>query len=180
MTRKAFVFVGLMIAIVLSSSPALGDATQMYWLDWDSETLERANVDGSNRQILLSGDLNKPRNVSLDLQAGKMYFCTYDKIGRANLDGSEIELLVFTSTAQHMALDLVGRKLYWSTTSPRAIKRADLDGSLRLQDALGKTEEQAFPPEFVLRHTRVPDRTANLAITGESDPLLGQKIRLLR
>lgn len=130
MTRIAFVFVGLMIVVVLLSSPARGDATQMYWLDWDSEILERANVDGSNRQVLLSGDLNKPRNVSLDLQAGKMYFCIKEKIGRANLDGSERELLVsIPYAAQHMALDLVGRKMYWSTTSPPSITRANLDGS---------------------------------------------------
>ncbi|MEE8404187.1 MAG: SUMF1/EgtB/PvdO family nonheme iron enzyme, partial [candidate division Zixibacteria bacterium] len=60
----------------------------------------------------------------------KMYFCTFDKIGRVNLDGSERELLVsIPYAAQHMALDLVGRKMYWSTTSPPTINRADLEGS---------------------------------------------------
>jgi hypothetical protein len=127
MNSRAPFLIGLIIFLILSPTLAWGAATQMYWLDWDRETLERANVDGSNREVLISGGLSKPRNVCLDIQAGKMYFCTAGKIERANLDGSGRELLISLGSAQHMALDLIGGKMYW--VSPGAVRRAELDGA---------------------------------------------------
>ena len=129
MNGKVFVLVGVTMLFVLSL-PLWGAATRMYWLEWERETLERANVDGSNHYILITGGLETPRNVCLDVQAGKIYFCTNVRIERANLDGSERELLISLSdSVQHMALDLVGRKMYWIAVGPASIKRADLDGA---------------------------------------------------
>ena len=54
-----------------------------------------------------------------------------DKIQRANLDGSQIEDLIFTglNIPQALALDLDGAKMYWMDPGTIRIQRANLDGS---------------------------------------------------
>ena len=49
-------------------------------------------------------------------------------IRRANLDGSDIEDLVFGADPRGLALDVVGGKIYWTDWSGM-IRRANLDVS---------------------------------------------------
>ena len=45
----------------------------MYWSDWgDNPMIERAYMNGSNRETIISEDLIWPNGIALDL-AGKIY-----------------------------------------------------------------------------------------------------------
>ena len=61
-----------------------------------TEKIQRANLDGSNVEDLVTQGLSSPRGIALDVEGGKMYWTDSgtDKIQRANLDGSNIEDLV--------------------------------------------------------------------------------------
>ena len=67
----------------------------MYWTDYGTDKIQRANLDGSNVQDLVTG-LNTPYGIVLDVAGGKMYWTDVnaDKIQRANLDGSNVQDLV--------------------------------------------------------------------------------------
>jgi hypothetical protein len=70
----------------------------MYWADTGTDKIQRANLDGSNVEDLVTTGLVDARHVALDVAAGKMYWTDIgtDKIQRANLDGTGIGDLVTT------------------------------------------------------------------------------------
>ena len=109
--------------------------SRIYWTDWSRETIQRANLDGSEVETLVSG-LRTPRGITLDVASGKMYWTDYElfedesgTIQRANLDGSEVETLVsgLPDGLAGIALDVASGKMYWGSYD--GIQRANLDGS---------------------------------------------------
>ena len=114
----------------------------IYWTDVGRKTIQRANLDGSNLQTLVSRGLVSPYGIAVDVAGGKMYWTDYDtdRIQCANLDGSNVQTLVARGLENpaEIALDVTGGKMYWTDwgeagTGARFgkqnIKRANLDGS---------------------------------------------------
>jgi len=103
---------------------------KMYWTDISYYTIERANLDGSGREVVTHTNPSEPFGIALDVAGGKMYWTvTYDdpKIQRANLNGTGVEDLVAgLSYPTGIALDVAGGKMYW--TDSGKIQRANLDG----------------------------------------------------
>ena len=88
---------------------------KMYWTDVDTDKIQRANLDGSNVEDLVTTGLGNPDGIALDLSDGKMYWTDWEanKIQRANLNGSNIEDLVTEglSDPNVIALDISGGKM---------------------------------------------------------------------
>jgi hypothetical protein len=105
---------------------------KMYWSDQGHGTINRANLDGSNLEVLVDGQ-SVPRHLALDLPGGRMYWTngTSGDIRRAHLDGSGQEIVISGLISPiGIALDLAHAKLYWSHyVSAGDIRRANLDGS---------------------------------------------------
>ena len=115
---------------------------KMYWThtDWNSDTqefmngkIQRANLDGSNVEDLITSGLLVPWGIALDVSGGKMYWTDLetDKIQRSNLDGSDVQDLVTQGASRPLgiALDVVGGKMYWTDYGTDKIQRSNLDGS---------------------------------------------------
>ena len=107
---------------------------KMYWVDRMTAKIQRANLDGSEVEDLVTTGLEEPTDLALDVAGGKMYWTDRltDKIKRANLDGSRIDDLVTgIYSIWSLALDVDGGKMYWTNASWRGPKmqRANLDGS---------------------------------------------------
>src|SRR6266511_1591157 len=106
---------------------------KMYWTDISYYTIERANLDGSGREVVTHTNPSEPFGIALDVAGGKMYWTvTYDdpKIQRANLNGTGVEDLVAgLSDPAGIALDVAGGKMYWTDYSRHTIQRANLDGT---------------------------------------------------
>ncbi len=106
---------------------------KMYWVDWDTAKIQRANLDGSGVEDLVTSGLREPFGLALDLGAGKMYWTDIGtaKIQRANLDGSGVEDLVTSGLGEpvDLELDLGAGKMYWPDWDTAKIQRANLDGS---------------------------------------------------
>ena len=105
----------------------------MYWTDTSANKIQRASLDGSNVQDLVTG-LSFPRGIAVDVTGGKMYWTdagTDKKIQRANLNGSNIEDLVtgLDTPLNGLSLDLTNSKMYWTDRGAGKIQRANLDGS---------------------------------------------------
>ena len=109
--------------------------SKMYWTDYHSSRpkIQRANLDGSNVEDLITTGLIVPWGIALDVGRGKMYWMDYgtDKIQRANLDGSNVEDLITTGLRrpQGIALDVGRGKMYWVDRDADKIQRANLNGS---------------------------------------------------
>ena len=111
------------------------DAPPIYWTDPGTNKIQRANLDGSNIEDLVTRTqgLGFPNSIALDIAGGKMYWTDGGIIQRANLDGSNVETLVRgLVNLSTIALDVEGSKMYWTdagTIVTAKIQRANLDGS---------------------------------------------------
>jgi hypothetical protein len=103
----------------------------IYWTESGAKKVRRANSDGSGVQdlVTISEEPSSLGGLALDVDEGKVYFAdsATRKIHRASLDGSNMELLL-DATAVQLALDLVGKKIYWLSVSG-TMSRCNLDGS---------------------------------------------------
>ena len=128
-------------------------ASKLYWTDWGTDKIQRADLDGSNVEDLVSSaGLNGPDGLALDMAGGKMYWTDAGtaKIQRADLDGSNVEDLITSglSVPYGLAVDVSGGKMYWTDRQNGKIQRADLDGS-NVEDLL-TLSGLAFPGEIAL------------------------------
>ena len=140
------------VMVATAPPPATG-TSKLYWTDWGTDKIQRADLDGSNVEDLVSdAGLNGPDGLALDVSGGKMYWTNVgtNKIQRANLDGSNVEDLITSglSVPYGLALDVSGGKMYWSNRQTSKIQRADLDGS-NVEDLL-TLSGLAFPGELAL------------------------------
>jgi hypothetical protein len=105
----------------------------MYWTDSGPGRIQRANLDGTNVETLVTGLTAGLRGIAVDGASGKMYWAdfTAGKIQRANLDGTGIQDIITGSVTgvREIALDLTAGKIYWGDYNANNIRRANLDGT---------------------------------------------------
>ena len=101
------------------------------------------DLNGSNLELLFEANTNPlvsyamVADLAVDTVHGKVYWTNtngLDSIGRANLDGSVMEVLVPDSAPgysyRELQLDVAGGKMYWTANDfTRSIECANLDGS---------------------------------------------------
>ena len=119
------------VQVTVSGGGSSDGARKMYWTDGGTYKIQRANLDGSRVEDLVTG-LGNPESIALDPGGGKMYWtdAETDKIQRANLDRSGVEDLVTgLDNPVGIALDLGGGKMYWTDARTYKIQRANLDGT---------------------------------------------------
>jgi prepilin-type N-terminal cleavage/methylation domain-containing protein len=107
--------------------------SKMYWYDGEVDKIQRANLDGSSIEDLVTAGVANIKAMALDTAGGKIYWAdeTIDKIQRANFDGSGVEDLVTAAIMKPraLALDIAGGKMYWADEQVLKIQRSNLDGS---------------------------------------------------
>ena len=87
---------------------------KMYWTNtsfWSGpwpghDKIQRANLDGTNVEDLVTTGLTTAHGIALDVSADKMYWANAGKIQRANLDGSNVEDVITNVGALGIALGI--------------------------------------------------------------------------
>ena len=110
---------------------------KIYWTTSSPNTVRRADLDGSNAEDLVTGNLGTPQGIALDRSSGHLYWAdpTNGVIRRARLDGSQPETVVERlGYVRDVTVDAAAGKIYWSADPPTQggsgiIRRANLDGS---------------------------------------------------
>ena len=97
--RRTTAVLALALAVGLGTHAAGGQ--RIYWIDsaFPDSKIQRANLDGTDVEDLVTTGLTFPASIVIDRAAGKMYWIDRilhnpDKIQRANLDGSNVEDVV--------------------------------------------------------------------------------------
>jgi hypothetical protein len=109
----------------------------IYWTnmgvpDSNDGSIERADLDGKNRKIIVpQGATFTPKQIHLDKKNGKLYWCDREgmRVMRANLDGSQIEALVEagrfdvdrrdqTRWCVGITIDPKRQQIYWTQKGP--------------------------------------------------------------
>ncbi|XP_043679671.1 protein cueball isoform X1 [Vespula pensylvanica] len=102
--------------------------SHVYWTnsDNDNPTIERSNMDGTNRTIIIRGNLYEPMGLAIDHDEGKLYWSDDEegihvKIERSNLDGTEREIVLHNRNQQPVYLTVDKDFIYWSDWVHKAI-----------------------------------------------------------
>jgi hypothetical protein len=121
MKKLIFALIITCVAIFLTRPTSADSIKKIYWTDNESKKIYRANLDGSDIEVLVDGDgwLDCPWNIALDSSDGKMCWTNpgHSRIRRANLDGSSIEELPITLEWEDISsieLDVNDGKIYWT------------------------------------------------------------------
>jgi hypothetical protein len=113
------------------------EAGHIYWTNMgipslDDGSIERADLDGKNRKVIVpQGHTHTPKQIILDQKDGKLYWCDREgmRVMRCNLDGSKIETLVESGQSEAdrknptkwcvgLTIDPKFRHIYWTQKGP--------------------------------------------------------------
>jgi sugar lactone lactonase YvrE len=100
--------------------------------DINDGSIARADLDGGNRRMIVpQGVTHSPKQIHLDKDNGKLYWCDREgmRVMRTNLDGSKLETLVETGRGDKdrrdstrwcvgIAIDPKLQKIYWTQKGP--------------------------------------------------------------
>lgn len=103
----------------------------MFWTDWGvTPKIERALLDGSDRQILVSSRVVWPNGLCLDLERSRVYwvdgkletleYVMYDGSGRKSLLESS------SATKQPFAVSVIDKYVYWTDWTTKALYKAQI------------------------------------------------------
>ncbi|KAI4498963.1 hypothetical protein M0802_005829 [Mischocyttarus mexicanus] len=95
--------------------------SHVYWTNTDKKnpSIERSNMDGTNRTTVIMKNLYEPMGLAVDHKEGKLYWSddeegVHFKIERSNLNGSERELILHSRNHQPVYLTIDKDYVYWS------------------------------------------------------------------
>jgi len=128
----------LILSLTLAAVTAFAGQGKLYWTDTLTDKIQRANLDGSGIEDILS--INDPAVLQLDVDGGRMYWVsTYPaeglyRVHRAGLNGSNLETIhEVTNPVAGIALNPLAGKLYYAVhdcPGNSKIFRSELDGSM--------------------------------------------------
>ncbi|MDY6992370.1 MAG: hypothetical protein SVR94_07160 [Pseudomonadota bacterium] len=127
---RAFAYMIIFTAVLTSPAQA---ASKMYWTDYISGKIQRANLDGSEVEDILTVAPYALGGIAIDETHQKMYWTNRQSntIQRADLEGSQVETIITTQANEpfDIVLDVAGNTLYWSDCGSLKIRQAALDGT---------------------------------------------------
>ena len=87
----------------------------MYWTDWGIiSKIERANLDGTNRTVLVNTSLSWPNGIAVDFSTQKIYWGDgmEDKIEVINADGTNRRVLVEDEIPHIFGFTMLGKNIF--------------------------------------------------------------------
>ena len=100
----------------------------MYWAELYFDRIEKAEMTGKRRDVLVSGSLESISGLTLDQEKNRLYWVDnyYDKLEYLNLINNDRVTLIQSSFVLHypFGLTLLGDYLYWTDWTRDAVYRA--------------------------------------------------------
>lgn len=102
----------------------------VYWGAFGLRQIRRMDLNGDSEEIILDEPAGDIENLAVHPWKEKIYFAVQNDLKRANLDGTNVEVLYTTEFTDQrvdaVAVDTGGEYLYWADSG--VIRRASLDG----------------------------------------------------
>ncbi len=184
---KHFIIILLTIAAAITVTSDL-EANELFWTEaLPVARLQSAEADGGNITPIITSGIGIPLHLDIDPVNEKIYWSELGVIRRANLNGSNVEMIFSTtsSTPNGLALDTNAGKVYWTLPSENKIQRSNLDGStvedvytaaagpisVAIDGAGGKMywSEEADSSQAVIRRSNLNGSAAQTLVTLDSN-----------
>ncbi len=69
--------------------------------------------------------------MAIDIKNEKLYFEDNNGISSANLNGTGVEVIIKNANVHKMAIDWIGRRIFWTQSNLNEISVASLNGKER-------------------------------------------------
>jgi virginiamycin B lyase len=122
--RAALALTTFAVATFALAAPA--DAF-VYWANSGTNSIARANLDGTGADQSFITGANAPEGVAVD--GAHIYWANRATIGRANLDGTGANQDFITGAPNPSGVAVDGAHVYWANSQGGTIGRANLDGT---------------------------------------------------
>jgi virginiamycin B lyase len=121
--------VALTCAIAALCATAAPAHAYIYWTNYGTGAIRRANLDGTDVNKSFITASSAPGGVAVD--GAHIYWTNgvAGTIGRANLDGTGVDQRFITGANSAGAVAVDGAHIYWTNESTGTIGRANLDGT---------------------------------------------------
>ncbi len=104
------------------------NADKIYWTDFTEDNIGRADLDGTNQEIVVSG-ITSPVGIFVDVVNSKLYWIEDNAIKRSNLDGSSSGLVATISLgAKYLTADISNNALFWTNSVEDVIYTVSTNG----------------------------------------------------
>ncbi len=102
----------------------------LYWTDWGSvPKIERAGMDGSHRQDIVTHDIKWPNGLTLDLVGRQLYWldARLQTISSCNFDGTNRRVVLYSDEylLHPFSITTFEDYLYWTDWEKHAVFRAN-------------------------------------------------------
>jgi len=133
-------------------------STKIYWADNStgvSGKILRRDVDGSGAaETVISSTLHGPDWIDIDFQTGDLFWSS--EVTNTILRNNDV-VVTGINNVGGIALDVDGRKIYWSSLSGNKIERGGMDGSLREDVFTGLGDPQGIALAVFDSPTVIPE-----------------------
>ncbi len=120
------------VTVVSPNAIAIDDVNRkIYWCDSATDTITRANQDGSGKEVLYKGadGFTNPLGLAIDVAANRMFWTEAGAVRSAKLDGSDARVVVTTKFPTAVAVDPSAKKIYWTDNDADTVSRGSYDGT---------------------------------------------------
>ena len=113
----------------------------LYWIQSSLDQIEVSQLDGSFRQTLIAGRMERPRALALEPREGMLFWTDWDPAGsprieRCSMDGREENRMAVYNVSNYggawpngLTVDYQARRIYWTDARSDSIHTARYDGS---------------------------------------------------
>ena len=102
----------------------------MYWTDWGATPkIEKAEMDGSGRRSIVTGNLTWPNGLTIDQATNRLYWADakQDTIEMSDLNGGDRQVILSSAADIHpFGLAFYQNVLYWTDRNKKSIFRYNL------------------------------------------------------
>lgn len=102
----------------------------MYWTDWGANPkIERAAMDGSARQVIVTGNITWPNGLTIDKATNRLFWvdANLDKLEVSDLSGGNRQLIMSSTANIHpYGLAMYQNMLYWTDWNTKSVSRFNL------------------------------------------------------
>src|SRR5688572_26917161 len=125
---------------------------KFYFADTITQSIRRANLDGSNVENVVTTGQSQPADMAIDTAAGHLYWSdtAAGAIRRSDLSGNNVTTIRSSLVEPYfITLDTPGGKIYWSDFNSGIIHRTNLDGTGAVEDfitGLTRVRDVAIDP----------------------------------
>ena len=102
----------------------------IFWVDWGTDKIERASMDGSDRKVIISSGLLSPFSLTIDYSSQTLYWIDADgTLETSSTDGTGRTLLLSVKTILYKTFGMAyySNRLYWTERNQDVVYSAPIN-----------------------------------------------------